>query len=213
MQFDETYASEIVTLVYTSMQSFISSTPDFRILTACEQFSLFERNLSATTVFCFVLVFSDAIISNEQKCTDLFATIYGSEVLSQAKHINKELVCNSTIVKLMLIVLAFSSNCFIVDTQENMLNDSFLQDTHCLLRSQNIYIELLWKFMIYHHDYYSAALCFSRLMQHFLNLVKYSAIAYSKNTNYRQLIDNVFQKAKQSLKIEQDKQVQLWGKI
>jgi hypothetical protein len=212
MQIDETHASEIVTLLYTSMQSFISSSPDFQVLTTNEQFSLFERNLSAITVFYFVLTFSDAFSNNESKCIDLFTTIYGSEILFQAKHINKQLIDDLTIVKLMLLVLAFSSNCFIVDMHENMFNDSFLHGTHRLLGSQNIYIELLWKFMIYHHDYYNSVRRFSRLMEIFLNLIKYFTIAYRNNPIYHQLVDNIFKKAKQSVTTDQNKQVQLWGR-
>jgi len=212
MQFDEINASEIVTLIYTSMQSFINSAPDFQILTTSEQFSLFERNLSSITVFCFVLMFSDAFINNEPKCIDLFTTVYGSDILFQAKQINKQLDYDSTVIKLMLLVHAFSSNSFIVDAHENALNDTFLHGTHYLLESQNIYIELLWKFMLYHHDYYNSVLCFSRLMGLFLNLIKYSTIAYQTNANYHKLVDNVFEKAKQSLMSDQNKDVRFWGK-
>ncbi len=212
MKFDETNASEIVTLIYTSMQLFINSSPDFQMLTSREQFSLFERNLSPITVFSFVLIFSDTCINREPKCIDLFTTIYGSEILFQAKSINKQLVYDLTIAKLMLIVLAFSSNCFIVDVHENMLNDSFLHGTRHLLGSQNTYMELLWKYMTYHHDYYDSVRRFSRLMEIFLNLIKYSTISYRNNTTYHQLVDNIFKKLKQSIITDQNKQVQIWGR-
>jgi len=194
------------------MQSFINSSPDFQMLTSSEQFSLFERNLSPITVFCFVLIFSDVCINHEPKCIDLFTTIYGSEILVQAKNINKQLVYDLTIAKLMLIVLAFSSNCFIVDVYENMFNDSFLQGTHRLLESQNTYMELLCKYMTYHHDYYDSVRRFSRLMEIFLNLIKYSTIAYRTNTTYYQLVDNIFKKLKQSIINDQNKQIQPWGR-
>jgi hypothetical protein len=213
MQFDEKNALSIVTLMYTSMQLFIRSSPDFQILTPNEQHSLFERNFHAVTVLCSVLVFRDAIIINNPKFIDIFTTVYGSEILLWEKRINKQLNLDSTIVKLVLIVLSFSSNCFIVDVHQNMLNDNLLYGTYRLLGSQNAYIDLLWKYMIYRHNYDESVIGFSRLIELFLRLIKYSAIAYMNNVTHRQLVDSVLEKTKHSLRTEPNKQAQLWGKI
>jgi hypothetical protein len=194
------------------MQSFISSSPNFQILTTSEQFSLFIRNFSSITVLYLVFIFSDPLINNELKCIDLFTNLYGSDILLQAKNSSKQLLSDANIIKLMLIVLAFSSNCSIVHMHENSVNDGFLHGTHGLFRSQNIYIELLWKYMIYHYDYYNSVLRFSGLIEIFLNLIKYSTIVYENNDIYRKLVDNVFQKAKRSLMNNQNKAVHLWGK-
>jgi hypothetical protein len=213
IRFDEKTAFEIVSLMYTSMQLFIRSSPDFQILTTSEQYSLFERNFHAITILYSVPVLQDAVIINKSRFIDIFTIAYGSEILLPVKHLNQQLDLDSTILKLVLIVLAFSSNCFIVDLYENMFNDSLLYGTHRLLGSQNVYIELLWKYMIHHHDYNNSVLRFSRLIQLFLSLIKYSAIAYMNNTTHRELVDNILGKTKQLLMSEHNEQVQLWGKV
>ncbi|CAF1369060.1 unnamed protein product, partial [Adineta steineri] len=48
---------EIIHQMFISMQSFISSSPDFRVLTLSEQTSLFERNLPGVVAFYSTLFF------------------------------------------------------------------------------------------------------------------------------------------------------------
>jgi len=93
-----------------------------------------------------------------------------------------------------------------------MFNDSLLYSTHRLLGSQNVYIELLWKYMIYRHGYYNSVLRFSRLIQLFLSLIKDSAMFYMNNVAYRKLVDNILEKIKHLLITEQNEQIALWGK-
>jgi len=143
---------------------------------------------------------------------ETFVTIYGLEFMLQAKCMNKQLDPDSIIIKLMLIVLAFSSNCFTVDIDENTHNDSLLYGTHRLTGSQNVYIDLLWKYMVHQYGYQNAVFRFSRLVQLVLDLMKYSASAYITNTIYHNLVNNVIQKMKHSLIINQNEQVPLWGK-
>lgn len=56
---------------------------------------------------------------------------------------------DSIIIKLMLIILAFSSNCYMVHQHENINNDCLLLGTYRILGSQNMYVEILWKYMIH----------------------------------------------------------------
>ncbi len=199
----------MVTIMYTSMKSCIRFVLDFEKFTASEQFTLLEYNLSTITIFGFVFILSPAIINNKVKYIDLWTTIYGSDIVHQAKNIDKQLSNDLTIVKLMLVVLTFSSNCSIIDVHENMFNDSLFYDTHRFLGSQNVYVELLWKYMIYRYGYHNTVLHFSRLIDIFLNLIKYTTIAYRDNLIYHQLIDNIFDKVKQSFMTNLNNQVSL----
>jgi uncharacterized membrane protein len=99
---------------------------------------------------------------------ETFVTIYGLEFMLQVKRMNKQLDSSSIIVKVMLIVLAFSSNCFTVDTHKNIHNDSLLYGTHRLAVSQNVYIELSWKYMVHQYGYRNSVFRFSRFCLHSL---------------------------------------------
>ncbi|CAF3498196.1 unnamed protein product [Rotaria sp. Silwood1] len=198
--------------MYTSMKSFISSSPDFRILTINEQCSLFERNLHGIVALYSAHYFRTTGIIDTPKCLQAFSIVYGSEMMRQAKHINQQLDPDSTVIILMLIVLAFSSNCFVVVNKEKPLLDSLLNGTFRLFGSQNVYIELLWKYLIYRYGYYESVIRFSRLIGLILNLVKYSVVLYTNNEFYYQLVNEILAQIKQSFTMDQDVQKPLWGK-
>jgi hypothetical protein len=203
----------ILILIYSSMRSVINSIPDFRILTENEQCSLFQRNLTGITNLYSVLVFSDTGIINNSDYIKSFTLVYGIEMMLQLTYINKLLNIDFTTIKLMLIILAFSSNYSTVDVHEMTFNDSLLHGTHRLLGSQNVYVEVLWKYMVYQYGYYDSALRFAQLIEFLLNLIKSSTYAYINNTTYHNLVNDVIQKSKQWLITNQNEQVPLWGKI
>ncbi|CAF2497112.1 unnamed protein product [Rotaria sp. Silwood2] len=203
---------EILILMYTSMESFISSSPDFRILTTNEQCSLFERNLHGMVALSSALYFHTTGIIDTPKCLETFVIVYGSEMMLQVKHANQQLDPDLTVIKLMLIVLAFSSNCFIVLKKEKPQADSLLNGTFHLFGSQNVYVELLWKYLIYKYDHYNAVIRFSQLIGLVLNLVKYSALLYTNNEFHYHLVNEVLTHIKQSFTKDQNIQKPLWGK-
>jgi hypothetical protein len=195
------------------MASFINSTPDFQILTVTDQCSLFQRNLNGIVNLYSVVVFRDAGVINNFHCVKSFASIYGLELMVEALRINKQLDVDLKIIELMLLILAFSSNCSIVNFQQEIHNDSLLSGTHRLLGSQNVYVEVLWKYTTFHYGYYNSALRFARLIKLSLDLIKYSANAYINNTIYHNLVNDFNRKMKQFLIDNQNEQVQLWGTI
>ncbi|CAF3482076.1 unnamed protein product [Rotaria sp. Silwood1] len=212
MSYNVSDVLEIIILMYTSMKSFISSSPDFRILTINEQCSLFERNLHGIVALYSAHYFRTTGIIDTPKCLQAFSIVYGSEMMRQAKHINQQLDPDSTVIKLMLIVLAFSSNCFVVVNKEKPLLDSLLNGTFRLFGSQNVYIELLWKYLIYRYGYYESVIRFSRLIGLVLNLVKYSVVLYTNNEFYYQLVNEILAQMKQSFTMDQDVQKTTMGK-
>jgi hypothetical protein len=143
---------------------------------------------------------------------EAFTNIYGPDMMLLVKKVNDRLDPDSTLIKLTLIVFAFSSNCFIVNKQENMERDSLLSGTFRLLGSQNVYVELLWKYMIYRYGYNKAVIRFTQLMQIFLCILKNLAIIHENNQTHQTLVDGIIEKTKQSLAINENQQTQLWGK-
>ncbi|UJR20518.1 hypothetical protein I4U23_023646 [Adineta vaga] len=203
---------ELIAFMYTSIQSSIGASPDFKILTINEQNSLLERNLPGITALYSTVFFRTSRIIDNPQCVNSFALVYGPEMMHQAIRIDQKLDWDLTIVKLMLMILAFSSNCFITQKTETLQNDMFLHGTYRLLGSQNVYVELLWKYMMYTYGYDDSVRRFFRLIEIFLDLVKYSSLIYTNNNTHHDLVENVFKQTKQSLIIEQNKQEPLWGK-
>ncbi|CAF1449221.1 unnamed protein product [Adineta steineri] len=117
---------EIINQMFISMQSFISSSPDFRVLTVSEQTSLFERNLPGVVTFYSTLFFRHTGILRIPEYLNAFITIYGSDIMLSLRHTIEQLDPDPTLIKIILIILAFSSNCLIVNTNKTMERDSLL---------------------------------------------------------------------------------------
>ncbi|CAF1251763.1 unnamed protein product [Rotaria sp. Silwood1] len=204
---------EIMRQIYTSTRSFISSSPDFQILTVDEQTSLVERNLHGIIGLSELLFFRNTGILHNPSCMEAFTMVYGSDMMLITKNLNERLEPDSTLVKLMLITLAFSSNCLILNINEKMKDDRLLYGTFRLLGSQNVYAELFWKYMIYRCGYNESAIRFSRLIQIFLCILANFSTVFTNNEAHQKMADDAIRETKQSLTIDANEQILLWGKI
>ncbi|CAF4094152.1 unnamed protein product, partial [Adineta steineri] len=112
----------------------------------------------------------------------------------------------------ILIILAFSSNCLIVNTNKTMERDSLLDGTFRLLGSQNVYVELLWKYLISKYGYDKSILRFIRLIQIILCVIKNLAIVHTNNATHRTIFDDIADRTKQILANNENDRTLLWGK-
>ncbi|CAF1213861.1 unnamed protein product [Adineta steineri] len=203
---------EIINQMCISMQSFISSSPDFRVLTLSEQTSLFERNLHGVVAFYSTLFFRHTGILRIPEYFNAFITIYGSDIMLSLRHTVEQLDPDPTLIKIILMILAFSSNCLIVNTNKTMERDSLLDGTFRLLGSQNVYVELLWKYLISKYGYDESPLRCARLIQIFLCVIKKLAIVHTNNATHRTISDGLTARTKQILANNENDRTLLWGK-
>jgi hypothetical protein len=197
---------------YNSTESFIGSSADFQILTIDEKCSLYQRNLHGVLHLCATFILRLSGMFDCSANENLLITSYGYEIFCQTKRIALQLDYDLTIVKLLLFILSFSSNCYIVDRHENMQNDRFLYGTYRLFGSQNVYVETLWKYMIYRYDYYDASRRFAKLIKHMLDLLKISENAQQNNEIHQNFVDEIAVVTEKSLIIHDNDVVPLWGK-
>ena len=159
------------THIQGSLQSFIASSPDFHILTTSEQRSLLHRNLPGVLGFGSIFFFHRA----DSLCFNLLARIYEPRTVASLNTIHQRFDLDSTSIKVFLLVLTFSSNCSampMVNEQDENDADCLLLGTYRLLGSQNVYVELLWKYLIAHHGYSRAVHQFTRLIEIVLYALK-----------------------------------------
>ncbi|CAF1558902.1 unnamed protein product [Adineta ricciae] len=203
---------KIVILSSLSTRSILNSTPDFRILTVNEQCSLIERNFNGITPLYTTAVLRDLDAIHNYLFMKNLTSMFGIGVVQQGVRFYQQLDNDPTIIKLMLIILGFSSNCTIIDSKNGEYNDSLLCGTHRLLGSQNSYTELLWKYMVYNYGYYVSAVRFTRLMTVCLNLIKASANVYMTHRAYQALVNGIIDNTKKLLISIQNEPISLWGK-
>ena len=205
-------AQRIFPSLFASMQSFVRSSPNFRILTVNEQCSLFERNLHSVTSLYGLLALRESGFIDSLRCTEVWSKIYGFDLIEQTKRISKQLDVDSTIVKIMLLVIAFSSNGLVENKVGSSSNDGLSLTTLSLLTTQNIYVELLWKYMVHRYGLYQSVVRFAQFTKSILDMIIYLAANYADNPTHQHVVTECMKKSKMSLTVDRDDHLPLWGR-
>lgn len=212
MQNDFHQTFDLFASFYTSVRSFINVTADFRVLTTAEQSSLYDRNLHGLFNYSGTFMLRDGGIFDKIENENLIIPLYGENIVRQAKRVIIRLDFDSTLIKLMHIVFAFSTNCFTVNENRSKTRDVLLHASFRLFGTQNVYIEIIWKYMLYRYGYDQSVRRFAGLIKHMLDLIILSNNIYPSNPHHRILVDDLVEKAKGSLVLEQHDTQPLWGK-
>ena len=203
---------EMVGRSILSMRSLISSLPDFQILTTAEQISLLERNWYAISGLNYILIARDSsLIENLRYLRDSGDKLYRADVVAGMIGIKKRIDPDSTLIKIILVILAFSSNCLVLNVPRSRKNDSFLFGTFRLFGSQNVFVEILWKYMVYRYGHEESVIRFARLVMEMLNVINQAAAAYSSTDAHRSIMEQAFEQNDQWLSAIAKTPVPLWG--
>ena len=211
-EYDLSQSLGVISTFCNSLQSFISSIPDFKILTPTEQCSLFQRNLLGLLSLGSIYLMHTSGIFEQTDNERILVPLYGSEPLQQARAICQQLDPDPVPFFIMLVALAFSSNNFILDTRDHLTQDSLLLGTFRLFGSQNVYVELLWKYLIHTYDHHLAVQKFSALVKQLLDTMKFSVQLYEKNLLYQTFIDHTLEEMTNVSAINEKASIPLWGK-
>ena len=94
--------------------------------------------------------------------------LFGDELVKAYIRDNERFLPNGNIYKLFIFVLIFSSNCSVVIYP----NDEHIQTISSsmeLIQIQNIYVTMLWKYLIYIYGHDGAVMCFTRIIKNVLD--------------------------------------------
>lgn len=209
---DASHTHNLFTTYYTTALSFVASSPDYKILTIDEQRSLLKRNLNGLFIFCAEIVCRDLKMLDNPTWIHTLTYTLGSDMIERKRLLNSRLEHDTTLIKLMLIIIAFSSNCYMLDERQTIKNDHLLYGTFRLLGSQNVFVEILWKYMIYRYGYNQSVIKFSRIIQIYICVLKHLEDIYTNNQAHQNMVDCTIENIKQSLIINENEQIPLWGK-
>ncbi|CAF2659080.1 unnamed protein product [Rotaria sp. Silwood2] len=170
-------------------------TDDFRVLTVAEQRSLFQRNLHGLFNLYSILMLRDAGIFDNMRNESIILPLYGNEIVRQAKRITRRFDFDSTLIKIIHMVFAFSTNCYTINYDPYMNNDTLLIGTFRLLGSQN-----------------KLFFVFSALVKIILDQIIFSTDIYMNNRHHQILVDDLVEEAKTSLILNEKDFIPLWRK-
>ena len=212
MQFDVSQSLELIGSFYRSLHLFLSSTPDFQILTSAEQRSLFQRNMLGLFSIGTMYMMRESGIFDRPENTQVLVPLYGEVAIEQAKSICQQMNCDPVLVKLLLVALAFSSSCFMLDHRGTSDRDSLLLGTFRLLGSQNMYVELMWKYLLDTYTHSDAVQRFSTLVRQLLETLRFSLDVFENNQIYQRFIKETLERIENSIGKSDQVMTPLWGR-
>jgi hypothetical protein len=123
--------------------------------------------------------------------------LFGSDFMMKYAQDNTRLVPNGNLYKLMLFVLIFSSNCSVVlfTNEDELISNSCTIE---LIRIQNIYATIIWKYLVYIYGYNGAAIQFSRIIKNILDMFARTEELLT-NLTFKKLVDKIAEQAEHSL--------------
>jgi hypothetical protein len=189
---------ELIGFFYTAIQPFIERSPYFHALPRNLRQFIMQNNLNGTGGLNSLLAATEADVFDNEVHTTMCNEIYGSEYVKASRRLMARLETNRNLLKLMLIILAFSSNCSIVmyDHSINLTNASAINSIY-LIRIQDIFVTMLWKYLVYLYGYDNAVKRFDHLVKNYLDtLVR---IDENLSTQHWKMVDTIVEKTTHSL--------------
>ncbi|CAF4964927.1 unnamed protein product [Rotaria sp. Silwood1] len=123
-------------------------------------------------------------------------SIYGDEVIKHSVQLAARLETNGILVKIMILILAFSTNCSIINPYYSGSTMN-LSSALSVLNIQSMLVTMFWKYLIYHYGFSGAVRCFNHLIKSVLDIL-YSANEM-RNAQHEKMIDTLVEETKRSL--------------
>lgn len=212
LQFDSSQPLQFLSLFSQALLSFISSTPDFNVLTSAEQISLFQRNMLGVSTLGGIYLMRECGIFDRPENGQAMLPLYGDEIFRRVKLVGEQLDTDSIVIRLLLIAVAFSSNCSTIRTPSTNEPDSLLFGTFRLFGSQNVYAELIWKYLSDSCGTLGSVRRFSRLVNSLLDTLTLANDIYDTNLVFQQFITDRLRQIDHSVNLRDKTVTSLWGK-
>jgi hypothetical protein len=189
----------LISQCMTTIQPLLENSPHFQRLSNHARRALLLRNVYSTGGINACLVARETDSYSNMSLMTACTVLYGSDFMMCRTRENERLEPNGNLIKVMLFVLIFSSNGSIVAFNEQEVIDTVSSSIE-LLHIQDVYVTMLWKYLVYLYGYDQAALRFSSLVKLFLNTLRQSE-ELAKNLAHNTLLDRIAKDTERSLVI------------
>jgi len=123
--------------------------------------------------------------------------IFRPASVALTKHLIDQLDSDIVFIKIIFAIIAFSISNYTSYTQTTSDN---LIDTKAILNIQDMYTELVWRYLLYKHNHREAVLCFSNLIR-CLFLLNDSVVEAHEEQQFTDIIHSVIQSTEQKLNL------------
>ncbi len=161
---------KLISLPIQNLLPLIERSPHLRCLSRHAYRAVILHNVFFTSSLSGSLIARDTNAFRNLTCMYATSEVYGNDFMVKCAQDNKRLVANGNLIKLMLFVLIFSSNFSIVmlNSEEDLKTMSSSIE---LVHVQNIYVMILWKYLVYLYGHKGAVIHFSLLVKNVIDML------------------------------------------
>lgn len=163
-----THALEVIGSFYSAVQPLLERTLYFRQLPSEQRRLIVQNNLCGSGTFNSMIAAVEANVYGNQAHIDACNKVYGKEYVEESHRVLKRLETNLTLLKILLLILAFASNSSIV-IFDHSYDQRISHHTVSLLKIQDVFVTMIWKYLIYQYGYIEAVKRFSNIVKNFLD--------------------------------------------
>lgn len=190
----------LFSLCFRSIQPFIEHSSDFRNIPKDTRLVLIQNNLNTTGTLNAFFIANETQVLQDHFLFSTCINAHNENSVIKSQKIITRMEPNGTLLKIMLMVLGFSSNCSITQFKHG-LDSTILSssDLNIIGRIQDKFIVLLWKYLVYQFGSDEAVRRLNRLVKNYLDvLLLVSEINSTKCTN---IIETAFENTLHSLNL------------
>ena len=188
---------QLIGMFYVAMQPFIERSPWFVNLPYDIRRMIIQNNLSGTGSFNAVLGTDEANLLDDEIYRRNCNEIYGKDYVAANTLFLSRLEPNKNLYKLFLMTLTFSNNCSLINLEHSAhwMPISTFHSYH-LLTIQNVFVTMLWKYLVYQYGHHGAIRCFVRLVKNYLDLLL--RVHANQSTQHWQMVDTIVEQTAHS---------------
>ncbi|CAF1392429.1 unnamed protein product [Adineta ricciae] len=149
-------------LVYMKIQQIFEKNDDYQSLCSQDRASLTHRAVKHASGYAAAVVIKQMKLYDDPLFFKISELLFNSHVMTSARSLNSYVDEDLTFNKLIVAALFFSTT--YVTIFDSSPIENFI-DIRRIIRIQDQYIELAWKYMVYKHDYRQSVLRFIQLLR------------------------------------------------
>jgi len=189
----------IVKQFYSVIQPLVERTSYFPNLSTDTYCTLVRRNAPIFGTINSIFIMREINAFDHLAFLNGCRIIYGNEGMKHFDKLTAKLEKNGTLIKIMLLIVAFSTNCSIVlhDNTENMTSISSLLS---IVSIQNVIVTMFWKYLVYQYGFVLAVRLFNSFIKYALDALQ--ILNEQSNVQHNDMVDTVIEETTRLLTIE-----------
>ena len=153
---------EFIQSVVHRAQSLFEKNQDFLRLSPHDRSSLLRTKASYVACLSFHLILREVHLMEHPIFLQSLTLLFGPTATQLGERISSQVDCDPIITKLILAIVSFSTITFAIYNHEHSGN---LTNMKNILRIQETYTELLWRYLLYKYNHQHAVIRFANMIR------------------------------------------------